>query len=563
MQPIGRAFCTWTLLFLIATPLSAQSMRKGASPRDGITASTRVSARVACVNGMAGEYPCDRVDLLSVLPIADMGGGADIELSDIWGWTDPQTGTEYAIVARMDGTSFVDLSDPENPVFVGDLPSQAGTNYWRDVKVIHDHAVIVADNAGAHGMQIFDLRTLSSIQNPPADLLPTAVYSGFEQVHNVGVLEEANLVFATGMDGPQTVPSGVSCARGMHMVDVSDPANPQFAGCFTSSTGRGYTHDVQCIRYDGPDSDYTGRDICIGSDEAGITISDVSDPADAMEIATGSYPLFSYVHQGWFSEDRKYFFVGDEIDELQGNAPLVRTLKQERVVTVVLADSRRVRLLEVAEARIEELEGLRTDDLVGEIEDDGVRKSASRTSGSRGVTSTDHAQRVLEVATNRMVSRLVEILEERAGREGLVIVGGPVESVRRIISAIPDRIAERTAERLSMHLDMTPAEVLAEARSVAGDLSEGEHHRKARAIADAARSRGSGALGPDDTLAALKEMRVDTLMLSRDFIASAPDAADEMVTHALGQGASLDEASGEAGAFLDQEADGVAARLRY
>ena len=46
-----------------------------------------------------------------------------------------------------------------------------------------------------------------------------------------------------------------SCSRGLHTIDVSDPLNPAFAGCFSAD---GYTHDVQCVLYQGPDADHTG-----------------------------------------------------------------------------------------------------------------------------------------------------------------------------------------------------------------------------------------------------------------------------------------------------------------
>merc|ERR1719394_1535254 len=32
------------------------------------------SSRVACLNGMSGEYPCSDVDLLSFVPLSEMGG---------------------------------------------------------------------------------------------------------------------------------------------------------------------------------------------------------------------------------------------------------------------------------------------------------------------------------------------------------------------------------------------------------------------------------------------------------------------------------------------------------
>ena len=38
---------------------------------------------------------------------------------------------------------------------------------------------------------------------------------------------------------------------GLHAIDVSDPLNPQFAGCYDED---GYTHDAQCVIYRGPDA---------------------------------------------------------------------------------------------------------------------------------------------------------------------------------------------------------------------------------------------------------------------------------------------------------------------
>src|SRR5262249_8759777 len=54
-----------------------------------------------CTNGHAGHYPCNNVDLESFLPLSTIGGGSG---SDLWGWTDPQTGKEYALMGRSTGT---------------------------------------------------------------------------------------------------------------------------------------------------------------------------------------------------------------------------------------------------------------------------------------------------------------------------------------------------------------------------------------------------------------------------------------------------------------------------
>ena len=44
------------------------------------------------------------------------------------------------------------------------------------------------------------------------------------------------------------------------MVDVSDPLNPTFAGCFG---GDGYVHDAQCTIYTGPDTEHQGKEVRI------------------------------------------------------------------------------------------------------------------------------------------------------------------------------------------------------------------------------------------------------------------------------------------------------------
>ena len=42
----------------------------------------------------------------------------------------------------------------------------------------------------------------------------------------------------------------------------------------------GYSHDVQCVIYNGPDSAYVGKEICFGSNETNVWIADVSTKSD-------------------------------------------------------------------------------------------------------------------------------------------------------------------------------------------------------------------------------------------------------------------------------------------
>ena len=45
-------------------------------------------------------------------------GGSGVDGADIWGWTDPQTSREYAIFGLENGTSFIDVTDPTDPVYL-------------------------------------------------------------------------------------------------------------------------------------------------------------------------------------------------------------------------------------------------------------------------------------------------------------------------------------------------------------------------------------------------------------------------------------------------------------
>jgi choice-of-anchor B domain-containing protein len=80
------------------------------------------------------------------------------------------------------------------------------------------------------------------------------------------------------------------------------------------------------VIYHGPDEQYKGREICFNSSETAVGIADVTDKQRPKSISVAAYPNVSYTHQGWLSEDHRYFYLDDEGDELDGNAPKTRTL---------------------------------------------------------------------------------------------------------------------------------------------------------------------------------------------------------------------------------------------
>lgn len=316
------------LVALLAIPAQAQ----------GIS-----GARQACDSGTAAGFPCGNVDLISqmdrsqltVEPVQTDPFGNVIqptfELNDMWGWKHEESGRSFLVVGRTDGSAFVEVTDPFNPVFLGELPSsevdaQGNPRHstWRDMKVYADHAYIVADGAPGHGMQVVDLTQLLTITDPKV-LTMANHYDLVSSVHNIVINEETGFAYLVGMGG-----GAEPCGSGLHMIDLSEPGNPRFSGCYaefgTSRGGGGYTHDAHCVVYNGPDEDWTNREICVNANEQSVVLTDVTDKAGPSTISVGQYPATEYTHQGWLSEDHRYYFQGDELDEARGTVGNTRTL---------------------------------------------------------------------------------------------------------------------------------------------------------------------------------------------------------------------------------------------
>jgi choice-of-anchor B domain-containing protein len=270
-----------------------------------VGATTVVMAQSPCVGGVAGGYLCNGFDLQSAFDLGELNAGSG---NDSWGWTDPDNGDEYALVGLSNGTAFIDITDPINPVYLGKLPTHTDNSSWRDIKVYDNHAFVVSE-ANGHGMQVFDLTRLRTVTNPPITFTEDAHYGGFGSAHNIVINEDSGYAYGVGTG---------SFNGGPHFVNIQSPQSPIPAGGYSAG---GYSHDAQVVIYNGPDTDYTGREIYVGSNEIEVVIVDVTDKSNPQAISTISYTNVSYTHQGWFTEDQQYFIVGDELDELNIGGP--------------------------------------------------------------------------------------------------------------------------------------------------------------------------------------------------------------------------------------------------
>lgn len=258
-----------------------------------------------CVGGMAGIYPCDNVDLLAFVPLANIGANPNTDnTNDIWGWVSPVTNKEYALVGVSNGLAFVDISNPEAPVYLGTLPPHTGNSLWRDVETL-DHYCFVGSEASGHGLQVFDLLQLDNVTTPTS-FVETAYYGGFGHSHTIAIDPVSKILMAMGSD---------TFNGGPHLVDISNPLQPILVGGYQDA---GYTHDGTILTYYGPDTNHQGDVIvvaCNGNSSWGVVTLNVTDPTDILFLDNYNYPETGYTHQGWFTKDMAHYLVDDELDE--------------------------------------------------------------------------------------------------------------------------------------------------------------------------------------------------------------------------------------------------------
>lgn len=271
-------------------------------PGASLTPSALSSGPEPCSGGSAGGFSCLGIALRKRLSLQSMNG---VTGNDVWGWVDTQSGNEYALMGMSNGTAFVDVTDPENPVFLGNLPTETVNSDWRDIKVYRDHAYVVADGAGPHGMQVFDLTRLRG-QAAPQTFSADVVYGDIANAHNLAINEDSGFAYLVGTN---------TCNEGLHMIDIRTPANPLFAGCHSVFE----THDTQCVEYHGPDADHANSEICVSSAKDRIEVVDVTVKPAPVSLSSTMYPLLGFVHQGWLTGDQRYLLLGDEFDELDFN----------------------------------------------------------------------------------------------------------------------------------------------------------------------------------------------------------------------------------------------------
>ncbi len=285
---------------------------------------TSAQPAATCVNGLADVFPCNNMDLISHIPLADFPGNPN-GANDIWGHVDLNDQREYAIVGFRNGIVVVDLLDPENPRIVGRIAGQQ--TVWRDIKVFQRFdeanqvwqafAYVTADSA-SKGTVIIDLNQLpnsiSLINRDNTDI----------SAHNVYI---SNVDYSLGITNPNTsaqlhIGGSNQLGGSFRSYALDNPTSLQATYTLPGATRNDYAHDLSSLTI----SDSRATTQCVNAiagtcllildfNENQLRLWDHSDTNTAVNLSNTAYPNVSYVHSGWWSEDRQFVFVHDELDE--------------------------------------------------------------------------------------------------------------------------------------------------------------------------------------------------------------------------------------------------------
>ena len=279
----------------------------------------RAAAPATCVNGLAAAYPCHNIDLLSHLSLADLSS-TPTAANDIWGHRDLNDGREYALIGLRNGTAIIDVTVPTQPV---EITTIAGANNaWRDIATYQffdqsqqrwrTYAYVTTEATG-QGMQILDLSQL------PLTVTVASTYHGISRAHNVYLGE---VDYSTGVASgapPHLYLLGSDLDRGaFRILDLAVPDAP--TSLSTPSATMQYAHEATTFvitdtRTLACGAGHNPCTVLVDFNENTVDLWDVTAANTPYLVSTTAYDGANYAHSGWWSTDKRWLFIQDELDE--------------------------------------------------------------------------------------------------------------------------------------------------------------------------------------------------------------------------------------------------------
>lgn len=193
--------------------------------------------------------------------------------SDVWGWVDPATSKEYAIVGEWGGPNVyvVDVSDPTSPTLVKTITSTVG----QDLKTWQNYLYVVDGDGSGNDGEIWN------ISNP---MSPTFA-GNFLSAHNIFIDDRGYMY---------------NEVDGLVILDLNGNPTTPAPVWFDRSIG-------------GHDATVVGNRLYDFHGQGGTHIYDVTDPTSPVLLGTIADPDIQYHHSGWPSSDGEFLYLNDEL----------------------------------------------------------------------------------------------------------------------------------------------------------------------------------------------------------------------------------------------------------
>jgi len=232
------------------------------------------------------------------------------KINDVWGWTS-EDGRQIAVAGTPDRTVLVDVTDGSDMQHLGFIPQLTPeVTVWKDIKIWESTAFICSESKG-FGIQVLDLQQVVDADDTPRVFLPDEVFyndSAFH-CHNLVMNDDAPILYTAGTNICPSLARLAFTITADGKVELETEV--QDAPCVEGVT---YVHDAQCMIYNGPDERFHGEEICFLSTGRDATLAVYSWTTNTL-IANVNYTNSAFSHQSWLSEDGKFMFHGDELDE--------------------------------------------------------------------------------------------------------------------------------------------------------------------------------------------------------------------------------------------------------
>ncbi|MBL7807649.1 MAG: choice-of-anchor B family protein [Saprospiraceae bacterium] len=209
-------------------------------------------------------------------------------MANVWGYV--SRGHEYALVGGALGLIIVDITNPDAPQQIVQIPGP--NNLWKEIKTYRHYAYVTSE--GGQGIQIVNLTEL------PGAVLPWKFYKGdgvianqLNAIHALHIDETKGYLYAWG---------GNLFGGGAKIFDIkTDPWNPKYVGKFDAL---GYIHDG----YVDNDTMYAGH-IYAGQ----FSVVNMANKSNPELINTQGTPG-AFTHNTWLANDRKTLLSTDEVN---------------------------------------------------------------------------------------------------------------------------------------------------------------------------------------------------------------------------------------------------------